>query len=50
MAIAQKIRQSGGDYLLALKGNHPKLAEAVADTFAVRRPWSIENSFTLVAR
>lgn len=31
--IAKKIVDSGGDYLLALKDNHPKLAEAVAEKF-----------------
>jgi predicted transposase YbfD/YdcC len=32
--IAQKIVQGKGDYLLALKDNHPKLVQAVADEFA----------------
>ena len=31
--IAQKIVDGGGDYLLALKDNHPKLAEAVGEEF-----------------
>lgn len=31
--IAQQIVERGGDYLLALKDNHPKLHEAVADAF-----------------
>jgi predicted transposase YbfD/YdcC len=31
--IAQQIVQRGGDYLLALKDNHPKLHEAVAEAF-----------------
>jgi len=31
--IAKKIVDGGGDYLLALKDNHPKLAEAVGDEF-----------------
>ena len=32
--IAQKIIQGKGDYVLALKDNHPKLVQAVADEFA----------------
>lgn len=32
-AIAQQIHEAGGDYVLALKGNHPTLSEAVADLF-----------------
>jgi predicted transposase YbfD/YdcC len=32
--IAQKIVHRKGDYLLALKDNHPKLVQAVADEFA----------------
>lgn len=32
--IAAKIVHGGGDYLLALKDNHPKLHEAVAEEFA----------------
>jgi predicted transposase YbfD/YdcC len=32
--IAQKIVQGKGDYVLALKDNHPKLVQAVADEFA----------------
>jgi predicted transposase YbfD/YdcC len=32
--IAQKIVQRKGDYVLALKDNHPKLVQAVADEFA----------------
>ena len=31
--IAKKIVDRGGDYLLALKDNHPKLAEAVGEEF-----------------
>ena len=31
--IAQKIVDRGGDYLLALKDNHPKLSEAVSEEF-----------------
>ena len=31
--IARQIHEGGGDYLLALKANHPKLADAVADLF-----------------
>jgi hypothetical protein len=31
--IAKKIVDRGGDYLLALKDNHPKLAEAVGEAF-----------------
>ena len=31
--IAQKIIDQDGQYVLALKGNHPKLMQAVADTF-----------------
>jgi predicted transposase YbfD/YdcC len=36
-AIAQQIIDQGGDYVLALKGNQPTLAAAVADTFALAR-------------
>jgi predicted transposase YbfD/YdcC len=34
-AIARRIRQGGGDYVLALKDNHPTLHELVAHHFAV---------------
>lgn len=34
-AIARRIRQRGGDYVLALKDNHPTLHELVAHHFAV---------------
>ena len=33
-AIATSIRQQGGDYLLAVKGNQPKLLEAVKQALA----------------
>jgi len=53
--IAQKIIQHAGDYLLALKDNHPTLCEAVAEEFtttleadvplgALRRQISVENN------
>ena len=32
-AIAEKIIERGGDYLLALKGNQAKLADEVAELF-----------------
>jgi predicted transposase YbfD/YdcC len=35
-AIAKQIVQGGGDYVLALKGNHPKLCEAVNQFFVER--------------
>jgi predicted transposase YbfD/YdcC len=34
-AIARRIRQRGGDYVLALKDNHPTLHELVAHHFAI---------------
>ena len=33
-AIARQIREKGGDYLLAVKGNQPKLQAAVKQVFA----------------
>ncbi|MBY0588910.1 ISAs1 family transposase [bacterium] len=33
IAIVEKIHVAGGDYVLALKANHPKLHEAVSDAF-----------------
>ncbi|MBY0586557.1 ISAs1 family transposase [bacterium] len=32
-AIAEQIHEAGGDYVLALKANHPKRHEAVSDAF-----------------
>lgn len=32
-SIAQKIQEEGGDYILAIKDNHPKLAEAIRSHF-----------------
>ncbi|TWU46798.1 Transposase DDE domain protein [Rubripirellula reticaptiva] len=32
-SIAKKIHDEGGDYILAIKDNHPKLAEAIRDHF-----------------
>lgn len=33
-AIARQIRTAGADYILALKGNHPKLLQAASEWFA----------------
>ena len=41
--IARTIRDRGGDYVLALKGNQPQLHEAVAETFAVEQAEDFEG-------
>jgi predicted transposase YbfD/YdcC len=50
--IAAKIAEGGGDYVLALKDNHPKLHEAVAQEFtaaieAKRRPTEMREHTTV---
>lgn len=42
-AIAEQIVEQGGDYVLALKGNHGKLYEAVAQLFRAARTASEES-------
>lgn len=47
-AIAQTIRARGADYVLALKDNHPTLAAAVADSFALARAASPAPAFQTI--
>lgn len=41
--IADKIREKGADYLLALKGNQPKLYESVVNYFSTANERNFEN-------